>query len=136
MEEEPAVQLAPESSALSEGILPVRIVKEIWREITFVSAPGGVTTTGGRRVGRRALWDSISIASIDEVSMGFSRFVGLDPHFVDWPLPLVHLRCLARRCGSDGPFRAKVDPEQNGPVGETGQTIRSSSSKSLVNFQK
>ena len=44
MEEELVVQLAPESSAPKEGILPVRIVKEIWREITF-----GVGTWGALR---------------------------------------------------------------------------------------
>ena len=38
------VQLAPESSAPKEGIFPVRIVKEIWREITF-----GVGTWGALR---------------------------------------------------------------------------------------
>ena len=72
------VQLAPESSAPKEGILPVRIVKEIWREITF-----GVGTWGRYDHWSppcwppclSSSWDSISIASIDEVSNGvFSRF--------------------------------------------------------------
>jgi len=44
MEEELVVQLAPESSPPEEGIFPVRIVKEIWREITF-----GVGTWGALR---------------------------------------------------------------------------------------
>ena len=44
MEEELVVQLAPESSMPKEGILPVRIVREIWREITF-----GVGTWGALR---------------------------------------------------------------------------------------
>ena len=44
MEEELVVQLAPESSVPKDGILPVRIVKEIWREITF-----GVGTWGALR---------------------------------------------------------------------------------------
>ena len=44
MEEELVVQLAPESSIPKEGILPVRIVREIWREITF-----GVGTWGALR---------------------------------------------------------------------------------------
>lgn len=43
MEEELVVQLAPESPP-EEGIFPVRIVKEIWREITF-----GVGTWGALR---------------------------------------------------------------------------------------
>ena len=38
------VQLAPESSAPKEGFFLVRIVKEIWREITF-----GVGTWGAMR---------------------------------------------------------------------------------------
>ena len=35
MEEELVVQFSPESSEQPQGILPVRIVREIWREITF-----------------------------------------------------------------------------------------------------
>lgn len=44
MEEELVVQLTPESSTEKTGIFPVRIVKEIWREITF-----GVGTWGAVR---------------------------------------------------------------------------------------
>ena len=44
MEEELVVQFSPESSAQPQGILPVRIVREIWREITF-----GVGTWGALR---------------------------------------------------------------------------------------
>lgn len=38
------VQFSPESDSARNGILPVRIVKEIWREITF-----GVGTWGALR---------------------------------------------------------------------------------------
>ena len=38
------VQFSPESDSARKGILPVRIVKEIWREITF-----GVGTWGALR---------------------------------------------------------------------------------------
>ena len=41
MEEELVFQFSPESDSARNGILPVRIVKEIWREITF-----GVGTWG------------------------------------------------------------------------------------------
>lgn len=44
MEEELVVQLAPDSSAENKGLFPVRIIKEIWREITF-----GVGTWGAMR---------------------------------------------------------------------------------------
>lgn len=44
MEEELVVQLAPDSSAGQKGLLPVRVVKEIWREVTF-----GVGTWGALR---------------------------------------------------------------------------------------
>ena len=44
MEEELVVQFSPESDSARKGILPVRIVKEIWREITF-----GVGTWGALR---------------------------------------------------------------------------------------
>ena len=44
MEEELVVQFTPESDSVEKGILPVRIVKEIWREITF-----GVGTWGALR---------------------------------------------------------------------------------------
>ena len=44
MEEELVVQFSPESSEQPQGILPVRIVREIWREITF-----GVGTWGALR---------------------------------------------------------------------------------------
>ena len=44
MEEELVVQLAPYSSAGQKGLLPVRVVKEIWREVTF-----GVGTWGALR---------------------------------------------------------------------------------------
>ena len=44
MEEELVVQFSPESSTPKQGVLPVRIVREIWREITF-----GVGTWGALR---------------------------------------------------------------------------------------
>ena len=44
MEEELVVQFSSESDSARNGILPVRIVKEIWREITF-----GVGTWGALR---------------------------------------------------------------------------------------
>ena len=44
MEEELVVQFTPETDSSKNGILPVRIVKEIWREITF-----GVGTWGALR---------------------------------------------------------------------------------------
>ena len=44
MEEELVVQFTPETDPSSKGIFPVRIVKEIWREITF-----GVGTWGALR---------------------------------------------------------------------------------------
>jgi len=44
MEEELVVQFTPETDSSKKGILPVRIVKEIWREITF-----GVGTWGALR---------------------------------------------------------------------------------------
>ena len=50
MEEELVVQFSPESSEQPQGILPVRIVREIWREITF-----GVGTWGAPPVGYGSL---------------------------------------------------------------------------------
>ena len=44
MEEELVVQLTPDSQPENKGLLPTRIVKEIWREITF-----GVGTWGAMR---------------------------------------------------------------------------------------
>ncbi len=44
MEEELVVQFTPETDSSKKGIFPVRIVKEIWREITF-----GVGTWGALR---------------------------------------------------------------------------------------
>jgi len=44
MEEELVVQLAPDSAIKKEGFLPVRVGKEIWREVTF-----GVGTWGALR---------------------------------------------------------------------------------------
>jgi hypothetical protein len=44
MEEELVVQFSPESQATKQGLLPVRMVREIWREITF-----GVGTWGALR---------------------------------------------------------------------------------------
>ncbi|MAF93734.1 hypothetical protein CMO85_03605 [Candidatus Woesearchaeota archaeon] len=44
MEEELVVQFTPETDSAPQGILPVRIVREIWREITF-----GVGTWGALR---------------------------------------------------------------------------------------
>ena len=44
MEEELVVQFSPEESQEKKGLLPVRVVKEIWREITF-----GVGTWGALR---------------------------------------------------------------------------------------
>ncbi|MCH1616025.1 MAG: hypothetical protein L7R83_00775 [Candidatus Poseidonia sp.] len=44
MEEELVVQLTPETDSKTSGILPIRIIKEIWREITF-----GVGTWGALR---------------------------------------------------------------------------------------
>ena len=44
MEEELVVHFSPEQSQEKKGFLPVRVIKEIWREITF-----GVGTWGALR---------------------------------------------------------------------------------------
>ena len=77
------VQFSPEPASTEKGILPVRIVREIWREITF-----GVGTWGALRPLIAAVlaavpflfWDS---TSTDNIAVGLN---GASSRFL-WPLP-------------------------------------------------